>query len=310
MMFKNYHFHYIRFILIGILILSSCKHDVQPMEKESEVKTPVTVGSAEYKTVTSGVDLPATATYLNKSIIRATTAGTIEKLMIHPGDNIKEGQLLFSILTREAMAMKGTGNNDSSLTFKGLINIRSNIAGVINSVSYQQGDFVQEGDEVAVITDKKSLVFILDVPFEFDRYVKKNRNCIIVLPDNSEISGIITGKLADMDAQSQTVKYIVRPSDAGNIPANLIGNITLIKSTEDSAMVLPKAAILGNETLTEFWVMKLINDTTAVRVPVTKGYENNDEVQIKSPVFLPSDRIILTGNYGLPDTAMVSVTDN
>ncbi len=31
-------------------------------------------------------------------------------------------------------------------------------------------------------------------------------------------------------------------------------------------LVLPKQAVLGNETQTEFWVMKLINDSTAVKV--------------------------------------------
>jgi hypothetical protein len=51
--------------------------------------------------------------------------------------------------------------------------------------------------------------------------------------------------------------------------------------------------------------MKLINDTTAIKVPVMKGFENNEEVEIAAPEFLYTDRIILTGSYGLPDTARV-----
>ena len=53
--------------------------------------------------------------------------------------------------------------------------------------------------------------------------------------------------------------------------------------------------------------MKLLNDSTAIRISVSKGFENNEEVEITSPDFLPSDRIVLTGNYGLPDTARVTI---
>jgi biotin carboxyl carrier protein len=293
---------------IGVVSLAySCRNAVQPVEKEVEVKTPVTIVPIEYKTVTSAVDLPAVATFLNKSIVRATTAGTIENISINPGDFVSQGQMLFSIRTREAMALKSTITGDSSLAFKGLINIKSNNEGVINTITYQKGDFVQEGDELAVISEQKSLVFILEVPFELDRYVEKNRRCVIVLPDKRHLNGTITGKLSEMDIQSQTVRYVVKPSDQIKLPANLIGSITLVKSTDDKAAVLPKAAVLGNETQTEFWVMKLINDSTAIKIIVTKGFENNDEVQIKEPEFLPTDRIILTGNYGLPDTARIEI---
>jgi hypothetical protein len=40
---------------------------------------------------------------------------------------------------------------------------------------------------------------------------------------------------------------------------------------------------------------------------VKKGFENNEEVEITNPEFLETDRIILTGSYGLPDTARVII---
>ncbi len=71
---------------------------------------------------------------------------------------------------------------------------------------------------------------------------------------------------------------------------------------------MPKEAVLGNETQTEFWIMKVINDSTAIRINIRKGYENNNEIEIIEPGFLESDRIILSGNYGLSDTAGISIT--
>ena len=110
-----------------------------------------------------------------------------------------------------------------------------------------------------------------------------------------------------MDAQSQTIRYVIKPISAGRLPANLIGTVRLVRSTNDKALVLPKLAVLGDETQTEFWVMKLINDSTAIKVIVKKRFENNDEVEITDPILAATDRIILTGNYGLPDTARISI---
>ena len=71
--------------------------------------------------------------------------------------------------------------------------------------------------------------------------------------------------------------------------------------------MLPKGAVLANETQSEFWVMKLINDTMAVKVDIKKGLENSEKVEITSPSFLKTDRFLMTGNYGLPDTAIVKI---
>jgi biotin carboxyl carrier protein len=307
-MLKKIRICYFLSLLTAIIAITlSCRNSSSASEEVTEAKTPVTIVHFTIKPVVTKVELPAVTSFLNKSIIRATTTGTIENISIHQGEFIAVNQQLFTIRTREAMAFKNSVNSDSSLSFKGLININSHNEGVINSINYQKGDFVQEGDELAVVSDQSSLVFILEIPFELEKYVESNRNCIINLPDNSQINGIISGKLPEMEIQSQTIRYIVRTSSSNHLPGNLIANISLIKSTNDNALVLPKKAILGDETQTEFWVMKLINDTTAIKVPVTKGFENNVEVEITEPSFLNSDRIILTGNYGLPDTAQVKI---
>ena len=54
--------------------------------------------------------------------------------------------------------------------------------------------------------------------------------------------------------------------------------------------------------------MKMIDSITAVKVAVIKGMETKDRVEIVSPKFSPDDKILLTGNYGLPDTAKVKIT--
>lgn len=296
------------FLLTGIFLVAvSCKSGTTTSEEVLDVKTPVTIVPVAFESVTSSFDLPAVSTFMNKSVIRATTTGTIENVSINQGDFISAGQQLFTIRTREAMALGNMAGNDSSLAFKGLITITSHNDGVISSLSYRKGDFVQEGDELAVVSEQNSLVFILEVPFELEKYVGNNRNCLIDLPGSNQIKGTITGKLSEMDLQSQTVRYVVKTLTSEHLPGGLIASVKMVRSKNDKALVLPKQAVLGDETQTEFWVMKLINDSTAVKVVVSKGFENNEKVEITHPDFLVSDHVILTGNYGLPDTASISI---
>jgi hypothetical protein len=53
--------------------------------------------------------------------------------------------------------------------------------------------------------------------------------------------------------------------------------------------------------------MQLIDTITAVKVPVVKGLEAGDRVEIIEPKFKSGDRFVLSGNYGLPDTAKVLI---
>jgi biotin carboxyl carrier protein len=287
--------------------LTSCNNAPATSEEEPKVITPVTVVPITYKPVTESIDLPAVTTFTNKSTVRSTTAGTIESVSITIGDNVKKDQLLYTIRTREASAISNSLKGDSTLSFNGRINITSPKEGIISSVSHQNGDYVQEGDELAVISDQNSLVFILDTPFEFVKYVEQNKNCNIQLPDNQIISGTITGKLAEMDPQAQTVRYVIKPVFSGHLPANLNALVKIVKGSRARAEILPKSAVLGNETQTEFWVMKLLNDSVAIKIPITKGFENTEEVEITSPEFQLTDRILFSGSYGLPDTARVKI---
>jgi hypothetical protein len=45
----------------------------------------------------------------------------------------------------------------------------------------------------------------------------------------------------------------------------------------------------------------------AIKVPISKGAETSDSVEIKSPIFSKDDKILISGNYGIPDTALVKV---
>jgi hypothetical protein len=295
-------------IVPGLLIATSCGNQVSENGSTASIKTPVTIVNPEIRTVSKTITLLGSSSYLKKNTIRATVSGIIEKVYIVPGESVKSGQMLFTVRTRESAALGKFSQADTALSFKGLINLTSQNEGFVNSVAFQSGDFVQEGDILAVIADSRSFVFILDVPSESSKIVGTDSACSIILPDGTTISGTVLRKLNEAEPQTQTIKYIVRPARIPGIPENLSVSIELVTQKNNNATVLPKQAVLADETLKQFWIMKLVNDSTAVKTDIKKGYENDGYVEIVSPPLSLSDKVILTGNYGLADTARVSVT--
>jgi hypothetical protein len=53
--------------------------------------------------------------------------------------------------------------------------------------------------------------------------------------------------------------------------------------------------------------MKMTDSVTAVKVPVKKGMENAEKVEVSAPNLGLGDKVVLSGNYGLADTARVNI---
>jgi hypothetical protein len=91
------------------------------------------------------------------------------------------------------------------------------------------------------------------------------------------------------------------------LPENLIVKVLVAKSAAASVQIVAKPCVLSDEMMKEFWVMKLINDSTAVKIPIETGNKSETEIEILKPEFKAEDRIIYSGNYGLADTAYVKI---
>ncbi|MEX8546121.1 MAG: efflux RND transporter periplasmic adaptor subunit [Mucilaginibacter sp.] len=299
---------------IGIILVSlfSCKSkSAEPAEEDvpaADTQTPVTVTTIGQDALTDYTDLNARSVYLLKSFVKANINGYLRQVNVQPGKYVSRGQLLFSLETKEARSIGNSINVlDSTFHFSGLGRIKAAQSGFISEVNHQQGDYVQDGEQLAVITDKSSFVFLMQLPYEMRTDVKEHQPVDLTLPDGEKLRGEVTLSMPTVDTLSQTQGIVVRVKAAHNIPENLIAKARIVKSSSQHAQSLPKPAVLSNETQTEFYVMKLINPTTAVKIPVKKGIETNDRIEILSPKFAAGDKIVVTGNYSLPDTAKVKI---
>lgn len=294
-------------ILITSILLSGCTHSGKKSEKEVIPKVPVTVTSVRTGAMTDYAQLTATSVLFNKSIIKSPMNGYIENISINPGDHVEKNQKIITLRTRESSALKADSVNPER--FSGLISIKSIIDGVVISVDHPIGDYVQEGDQLISIANPKNLVFILDAPFDLNPFIKTGNHCRIVLPDSTKIDALIKSQLASMSGGSQTQRFVVEPLTVQNLPENLIARIRIPKKIANDAVILPKSCVLTDEVMQHFWVMKLINDSTAVKVTIRPGLSEADSIQVIEPHFSEHDLILSSGNYGVGDTVLVKVTN-
>ncbi|KIO76421.1 hypothetical protein TH53_15255 [Pedobacter lusitanus] len=304
-------------ILINVLLIAltgsflvSCQHSTQPAEEETvSPETPVQVVTIANAGLSEDVILNATSTYLEKSFVKANTNGYLQSSAIQPGTVVSSNQVLFKIMTKEARAIGNSINQlDPGFKFSGISTIRAEKSGYVIQVNHQKGDYVQDGEALATLINQSSLVFLLDLPYEMRGVLLQHKTLELTLPDGEKLKGEVTSALPAVDSLAQTQRMIIKVNATHPIPENLIAKVKVVKSAVSNVQVLPKSAVLTNETEDEFWVMKMINDSTAVKTVVKKGMEDGKSIQIVSPVFSAKDRLITIGNYGLADTAKVKIT--
>jgi hypothetical protein len=326
------------FLLGAILALNACGH-ADPSEKGSatgkdsvgatekkaataektadspatdslDARTPVTVTTISREALDDYIELNAVSAFLQKSYIKANANGYLQSADVYPGKYVDAGQPLFTLKTKEALTI---GNSlkilDSSLHFSGLNTIKAGQHGYITQLNHQSGDYVQDGEQLAVISDRNSFVFLLNLPYELRPFVLNKKNVELILPDGTKLNGLIGAAMPTVDSVSQTQNVVIKINTTTAIPENLIAKVRISRSAKAATQSLPRAALLTDETESNFWVMKLIDSATAVKIPVKKGIETKDRVEVLTPLFSTSDKILVTGNYGLPDTAKVKVEE-
>lgn len=298
-----------KFILYFILITTfiSCR-DTTVVEKSIDASVPVTLTTIDTSGIASYIDLNATATYLVKNTIKANATGYLNSVNVATNDFVTNGEELFSIKTREAKVLGNTINKiDPTLNFGGAIRVRSNTSGIVTMVNVQQGDYVQDGDALVTINDTRSFAIVLSLPYELKKHIAIGQQLNVTLPDGTIRTATVQKFSPTVDATSQTQNVVLKINGKQDIPENLIVKVRINKSSNSKTISLLKSAVLSDETETDFWIMKMINSNTAIKIPIKKGIQTEDKIEILSPVLTRNDKILLTGNYGVADTIKVKV---
>jgi multidrug efflux pump subunit AcrA (membrane-fusion protein) len=299
----------LRPVVFLYIFLMACHTNDKPASEESVAAvTPVTVTSVETSEISDSLELNASSVYLQNNYVKSVANGYIKSVFVKPDDYVNTGKTLFTLETKESATIGETISNlDSSFKFSGLISVQAKGHGYITQLVHQAGDYVQDGEMLAVISDQNSFVFLLNMPYEDRNTVLRNKTVFLTLPDGTRLTGTIGTVFPNVDSLTQTQNVTIRVHASHAIPQNLIARVHILRDQKPRAQTILRSAILSDDAQTNFWVMKMIDSNTAAKVPIKKGIEFPDKIEILDPVFSPTDKILITGNYGLPDTSKVSI---
>ena len=301
--------NFILLIYASMLILfTACgsKKEVKEV-KSTSVKTLVTVIQSGTQNFSEYLQLNGSTQFQKKMVVRANITGYIVAMPWKVGNHIKSGTLFCTIKTKEQDALKNIDSREPSLKqFQTPIKVMTSASGNFTAIHYSKGDFVNEGDVLATITDPSSLVLLVNVPYEYHRFVYKGRTCLVRFPDGKNIAATIQEEIPFVDSVTQTQSYLIRIPGNQSLPENLNLIVQIPVKQKVSATALPLEAIQTNETQDEFWVMKLINDSIAVKVPITVGLQKDSMREVLTGLGM-MDKIIVKGAYGLTDSSLVKI---
>jgi len=298
-------------LIITIPILNACHRQDESKEASLVPKTDVEITTIKHGSINDNLELFANTVYLKRNVITAPIPAFITNVNVRLGDKVKQGDILYELESKERRALGNQLNKiDTSLASFGALRVKAQAPGIVSTLDKQQtGDYVLEGTQLCTISESNDLAFQVNVPYEFIKYVKPGKLCQVVLPDNSVHPAVISTSLSNMNVTAQTQSVLAKSKTFLFLPENLIVKILVNKGDNVEKQVLPLSCIQSDEMMKEFWAMKLINDSTAIKIPVVLGNKGQNETEVLSPQFDTSDRIILTGSYGLPDTALVNIVN-
>ena len=287
---------------ILVLLITSCS---KKEAEQAEQKPIVSVRTASVKLgeIDSKLTFNGKTVYLKKNMVSSPISGYVRLIAVKFGDYVKKGELLFEIQTKENKALE-----NSNVGNAGLIKVFAPAQGVVNTLNTtENGAYVVEGATLCTVAENQEVLVQLNLPFEFNSLVKTGETCTLVLGEDTRFSGTIYQILPTVDDANQTQQVLIKPHYNKPLPENLNLEVELLKVRHSKSYLIPRNALMTNETQTEFWVMKVVNNI-AIKVPVKKGIENDETVEVLNSGLTTTDLVISEGAYGLNDSSAVKIT--
>ena len=290
-------------ICITAFIFTSCSKK-EATEQEQTPVVSVKTSAVRFGKIDSKLTFNGKTIYLKKNLVVSPISGYVRKISVKFGDFVKKGDLLFEIQTKENKALESSNAGNA-----GLIKVFAPSQGVLNALNItENGAYVLEGASLCTVAENQDVMVQLNLPFEFNSLVKTGVGCTLVLGEDTRFSGTIYQIMPTVDEANQTQQILIKPHYNKPLPENLNLEVEIVKASHNLSCLIPRNALMTNETQTKFWVMKIINNKLAVKIPVKKGIENDEVVEILNSGLTTTDLVVSEGGYGLNDSTKVAVS--
>jgi multidrug efflux pump subunit AcrA (membrane-fusion protein) len=269
---------------------------------------------------------------LRKEKSYAPIAGRIVALKALEGTEVKKGDLLAVIQTKESEAailgaesilksaatarQKSEAERTLELAHatQSSVNVSAKFDGVVSTRSVSEGELVAENAELFTLVDLSTIDFLADVPLRDVSSVHRGAHASVSFQSlpGKLFPAMVEAINPQSDIQSQTVKVRLQFSTSNNpffqlLRTEMIGTAQITTGVRRHALFIPKAALLRNDEDNSYSVVTMTADSLAKIIPVAVGTTDDTSAEIRSDRIRTGMMIVTEGNYALTDSTRLTI---
>ena len=327
--------------MLGLAAFAACSRGKDPASAASDSTTndataadslsatPVHMTVVERGNIAITVSGPGRTDALDLQKIRAPFTGVLTLLHIAVGDRVGAGQVVAAAVNQpsqaaligaEAMLRSASTPAQRSDAERALVLAKQNLvatqlraprAGVVVWRGASQGDLVSQGDSILTIASAGSIVFVARIAQGDLAQVRIGQRANVNLPGQpGAVPGLVHGLLpADTNSVMTVpvrIDFSTNLQTAGApIQTGLFGTAEIIVGDRFAVPIVPTAAVLRDDISGISRVALVTPAGKAHWVTVTTGATQGGAVEIKTPALASGQRVIVSGQVGLPEGSNV-----
>lgn len=280
-------------------------------EKVLEYKVPVRIALAKKGSIQEKITIYGKLAPKQETLLSSQFGGRILDLKLSEGDQVKKGQVVATIQSPKAEALRQTTSKkpaetkDFSLELLP-ISINSPYSGIVTGKFHFSGDVVASGEPILKIQDDSIFYLWGQLPATYLSQVRVGKRLKVLFPDLPGISFQAKIEAINSTVDNQTQMAQIRTSLHNPdhlLKSDLFAKIEIIVRSLKNVILVSRSAVLSDKS--GFFVFVERNGK-AHRQPVEVGIKGSDTFEIKSGLN-SGEKVIVLGNYELKDGMAVEV---
>ena len=311
-----------------ILVLFGCGSNNGGGEADVKPRATVEVAPAVLGSIDDVVSSTGSFQVLRDERIRSTINGRVERVLVLEGDAVRKGQVLATILSQESNAAiagaeqllnQATTETDRRQAERALqlaertaarATIRAPFSGAIVRRFVTEGELVSQGSDLVELVDPNTIYFLANIPLNDVSEIRKGLPAVVTIPAMGipPLRGSVQAVNPATDPNSQSVQVrISLNSIPPPVTSGTFANVQIIVGQHRSVVIVPKAALFHDDELNQYFVWRIQGDSLALVTRVAVGLSDSSSFEVTSGL-KPGDMVATVGGYGLPDSTLVTVS--
>lgn len=291
-----------------------------------DASIPVRTAVVSRQTLEVLVSGPGRTDAIEQQKINAPFRGTIQRLLVVDGDHVKTGQVVGMILAQNSeaaitgaqsmlSAAKSQGEKQDArraleLARAGAVAapLRVPESGVVVSHGASEGELVNDQQTILSIAAADSIVFVASIAQTELANIHPGESVMVEVasmldPLHGTVHGILpSASIKDLRAP---VRIDFAPPQT-RLQLGLFGTAHIVVDKKVDALVVPTSAVLRDDVQGTTRVAFVDASGGAHWQTVTTGITQGDKTEILSPPIADGERVIVEGQVGLAEGALVA----